>query len=143
MPYPLVCVALSVVVALLTGYSAHNASAEAAPKVPAVLSVSLTNDSSPPVPVITEAPASSTYDTSAHFEFSDGGQYGGFQCRLDNAQFGPCGPEGITYSDLGPGRHCFYVLAVRGEDRSSPRGFCWRCQPIRVSGRLHDRWQCP
>ena len=95
------------VVAFLTGYSVSNASAEAAAKAPAVLSVSLTYDSPPPVPVITMAPASSTYDTSAHFEFSDQGQFGGFQCRLDDAQFGPCGPGGVSYSDLGLGGTAF------------------------------------
>jgi Bacterial Ig-like domain (group 3) len=86
------------------------------------------------VPDITEAPATLTYDTSAHFEFSDQGQHGGFQCRLDNAAFGPCGPASISYLGLGLGRHCFYVLAVRGNYRSAPRGFCWQCQPIRVRG---------
>ena len=127
-------VALAVVIAVLTGYSVGTASAEPAPRAPAALSVSLTNEAAPPVPLITEAPASSTYDTSAQFEFSDQGQYGGFQCRLDNAQFEPCGPGGASYSDLGLGRHCFYVLAVRGGFRSGPTGFCWQCRPIRVSG---------
>ena len=127
-------VALVLAVAVLSGCSVNNASAGPSPRAPAVLPISLTNEVAPPVPVITRGPPSLTYDTSAHFEFSDQGQYGGFQCRLDNAQFGPCGPGGIRYSDLGLGRHCFYVLAVRGGYRSAPRGFCWQCRPIRVSG---------
>ena len=84
--------------------------------------------------MITRAPASLTYDTSAHFEFSDQGKQGSFQCRLDNAPFVPCGPGGTSYQGLDPGQHCFYVLAIQGGYRSAPRGFCWQCRPIRVNG---------
>ncbi len=127
-------VALSAVIAFLVGASVTDVSAEPAAQAPAVLSVSSTNDVAPPVPVITKAPEALTYDTSAHFEFSDQGQYGSFQCRLDDTPYGPCGPGGVSYFDLGLGRHCFYVLAVRGDYRSAPRAFCWQCRPIRVNG---------
>ncbi len=120
--------------------SVGTSSVQSPPQVLTVLPVSLADETSlatetpPPVPMITEAPASLTYDTSVHFEFSDQGQHGTFLCRLDNGPFTPCSPAGTSYQGLGLGRHCFYVLAVQGEYRSAPRGFCWRCQPIRVSG---------
>jgi len=72
---------------------------------PAVLSVSLTNDAASTAQVITKAPASLTSDTSAHFEFSDPGKHGSFQCKLDKAPFVPCGPWGTSYNDLAPGWH--------------------------------------
>jgi hypothetical protein len=94
----------------------------------------LTNDAAPSVPVIIEAPASLSYFTWAHFDFSDQDQHSGFQCRLDNGPFAPCGPGATSYQGLDLGRHCFYVLAVQGGYRSAPRGFCWQCRPIRVNG---------
>jgi len=123
-----------VAVAVLVGYSASNASAEPPPRVPTVLSVSLTNDAAPPVPVIAEAPPSISYFTWADFEFSDQSQHSSFECRLDNGPFALCGPGGTSYQGLGQGRHCFYVLAVQGGHRSAPRVFCWRRLPITVHG---------
>ena len=69
-----------------------------------------------------------------HFGFVDQGQHEGYQCRLDKAPFAPCGPEGITYDNVGLGWHCFGVLAVSGELRSAPTSFCWRRQPVLVRG---------
>ena len=57
-----------------------------------------------------------------------------FQCRLDNAAFAPCGPEGVTYDHLALGPHCFEVLAVHGGLRSAPTSFCWRCRSVAVRG---------
>ena len=83
---------------------------------PAVLSVSLTNDAASTAQVITKAPASLTSDTSAHFEFSDPGKHGSFQCKLDKALFVPCGPGGTGYYDPALGWHlpqaCWPVLTM-------------------------------
>ena len=46
----------------------------------------------------------------------------------------PVAPGATSYQGLGPGQHCFYVLAVQGGHRSAPRGFCWQCRPIKVNG---------
>ena len=130
--------AWSVALLVATGASAMcaapNAWGEPPPRALAVLPVPLVKETPPPAPAITKAPASLTYDTSAHFEFSDQSEDGSFQCRLDNGPVAPCGSAGITYQSLGLGRHCFYVLAVHGQYRSAPREFCWRCRPIKVSG---------
>ncbi len=127
-------VALVLAVVISAGYSVNSALGEAQPQTLAVLPVSLVDDAAPPIPVITKAPPSLTYDTSAEFEFIEKGEHGDFECRLDNAPFAPCGPRDSSYRDLSLGRHCFYVLAVQGRYRSVPRGFCWRCRPIRVNG---------
>jgi hypothetical protein len=102
--------------------------------VPAHVSLSPAEGAPLAVPVITKGPGSLTYDTSVHFEFMDQGQHDGFQCRLDNAPFSPCGPKGVTYDNVGLGRHCFLLTAVHGERRSAPTSFCWRRQPVLVRG---------
>jgi hypothetical protein len=84
--------------------------------------------------MITEAPESLTYDTSAHFGFMDQGQHDGFQCRLDNSAFQPCGPRGISYDHVALGPHCFQVRAVHGGLWSAPTSLCWRCQPVALRG---------
>ena len=95
---------------------------------------SLATETPPPVPMITEAPASLTYDTSVHFEFSDQGQHGTFLCRLDNGPFTPCSPAGTGYQGLGLGRHCFYVLAVQGEVPERPQRVLLAVPTDTVSG---------
>lgn len=133
------CVAGWIALALVVvsaGTSVSSALAESPPRVAAGLSLSAAKQLPPPVPVITETPASVTYATSAHFEFVDQGQRNGFQCRLDKASFASCGPAGISYYNLAFGRHCFEVLAVLRRFPSAPASFCWRCRPAVVQGGL-------
>lgn len=81
----------------------------------------------PAMAVITKAPGSSTYDTWARFEFEDQSRHDGFQCSLDDdARPELCDQGKITYHGLGPGWHCFQVVAVQGRLRGMPRSFCWR-----------------
>ncbi len=126
--------ALVLAVGVSGGPSLSNAGAQFSARASVVLSLSVTKEPAPPVPVITEAPESPTYDTSARFVFIDRGQHDGFQCTLDNAPFVPCGPGDVSYYDLGLGRHCFEVQAVHGGLRSAPTSFCWRCRPVLVRG---------
>jgi len=116
------------------GSSVGHALAQSPPRLPASVSLSLAEGAPLAVPVITKAPESLTYDTSAHLGYIDQGQHDGFQCRLDNAAFAPCGSEGVTYDHLALGPHCFEVLAVHGGLRSAPTSFCWRCRPVAIRG---------
>ncbi len=125
-------VALVVAVALSTCYAVNKPPPPS--RLLAVLSLSLADDASPPVPVITGGPTSLTYDTWARFEFTDRGKHESFQCRLDNAPAAPCGLGSISYQGLSVGRHCFDVTALQGGYRSAPGVFCWQCRPVRVSG---------
>ena len=127
-------VALTLALVGSAAYLDSNVLVESSPRILSVLSFSLADDTSPPVPVITNAPKSLTYDTAAYFQFSDQGLHGGFRCRLDNAPFAPCDAGGTSYQDLGLGRHCFYVFAIEEGYRSAPRGFCWQCRPITLNG---------
>lgn len=97
----------------------------------------------PPVPVITTSPESTTYETWAHFEFADAGDYSGFECRLDDARFKPCAPQGANYYNLGLGWHWFEVVAVHGEVRSAPRSFWWHCRPLPAKGGFEIRGNAP
>jgi hypothetical protein len=129
--------ALVAIVAILGVILVGSEAAEAAPLLPAPLPAPSTTHSSPPgVPTITEAPPSVTYDTWAHFKFSESGGYSRFECRLDNTPFRDCGPGGVSYYGLSLGRHCFDVAAVYGASWSTTRSFCWRCHPLPLMGRF-------
>jgi len=123
--------------------SAGYTSAQSRPRLSASVSLSPAKGAPPPAPVITKAPGSLTYDTSAHFGFTDQGQHDGFQCRLDSAPVAPCGLNGVSYGGLSSGGHCFEVWALNGSLRGPPSSFCWHCRPVIVHGQFEIGGNAP
>ena len=120
-----------------TGSSVGYASAQSPPRAFVFLSLSVTKE---PAPVITEAPESLTYDTSAHFGFMDQGQHDGFRCRLDSAPVAPCGLNGVNYGGSASGATASRygrstadsAVRQRHSAGASPRLRSWAVQ---------DRWE--
>ena len=74
---------------------------------------------------LTQTPENPT--TSRHAEFHFTGNGAGFQCSLDDAEFGPCtSPQG--YSTLKDGKHTFLVRAINDNGVGTAARFGWTVQ---------------
>jgi hypothetical protein len=72
----------------------------------------------PPAPVLTATPTDPTFDTRAHFDYSDTEAGVSFRCSLDGAAFVACGGSS-NYDGLALGDHRFQVVAVDKAGNSS------------------------
>lgn len=77
-----------------------------------------------PLTTIDSTPENPTSSGSANFTFSSGASGATFECKLDQADFGPC-TSPTAYSDLPDGQHTFQVKGTDGTGTGSPIGHTW------------------
>lgn len=81
----------------------------------------------PPAPVLTQKPDDPTGQTGAQFSFTDAESGVQFRCSLDGGTASACSAgDGVSYSNLGPGSHCFTVTAIDAAGNvSTATSYCW------------------
>ncbi|MBL8786190.1 MAG: HYR domain-containing protein [Deltaproteobacteria bacterium] len=91
-------------------------------------------DTTAPGTSIISGPSAVSCEVGATFTFEspDDGEVASFRCRLDAAEWVPCGLGTITFAGLSDGRHLFSVAAVdaNGNVDPTPAQFSWRVDTI-------------
>jgi len=105
----------------------------------ATSSDSVTIDNTPPDTTITSAPAASTTDPNARFEFA-ASEPASFECKLDAAEWWFCSsPQ--TYSTLPVGAHTFQVRAVDVVGQPDPTPATWTWTINAASAPANDNFE--